>query len=135
MVTTAKSGDVDFADGVRASLTFLSQSLTYAGLLEGIPTPEMNANTIASARQRHGGVHDPLVIEPVQTPFPLKGPDRFGERALLPRVFCVSEYKWASDYYLTLIWWQEEWALPIDGTVAENIRQVAWRDVAYEFAD
>jgi len=51
--TMGKLGDVDFADGVCASLRWLSQSLTYAGLLDGAPTVEMNRALVASARERY----------------------------------------------------------------------------------
>jgi hypothetical protein len=47
------SGDADFADGVRASLGLLCQSLTYAGLLGGAPTAEMNRGLVSSARDRY----------------------------------------------------------------------------------
>ena len=46
-------GDVGFADGVCASLKWLSQSLTYAGLLDGAPTDEMNRDLVSSARERY----------------------------------------------------------------------------------
>jgi ADP-ribosyl-[dinitrogen reductase] hydrolase len=122
----AKLGDADFADGIRASLKWLSQSLTYAGLLDGAPTAEMNRDLISSLRERYrrvGRGHDPLVIEPVQTPIGRSGNDPFGERSLLPRVLCVAEYssptpvpddEWATESNLTLVWWQNDWALPID---------------------
>jgi hypothetical protein len=34
-----------------------------------------------------------------------------------------------------LVWWQDDWALPIDGTVLEQVARYAWRDVAYGWAD
>jgi hypothetical protein len=43
-------GDVDFADGVSAALGWLSQSLTYEGLLDGVPTAEMTGKR----SHRHG---------------------------------------------------------------------------------
>jgi hypothetical protein len=146
----AKLGDVDFADGVCASLRWLSQSLTYSGLLDGAPTDEMNRDLVASVRERYRRSgpgqepHDPLVIEPRQVQLPLREQDPFGQRSLLPRVFCAAEY-WSptpvpveemwSESYLVLVWWQEDWALPIDAEVLEEIRCHAWQSVAYGWFD
>jgi hypothetical protein len=116
-------GDVEFADGVCASLRWLSQSLTYSGLLDGAPTAEMNRDLVESARERyrHSGPrqdpHDPLVIEPRQVQLPMREHDPFGQRSLLPRAFCAAEYwsptpvpaeKTWSESYLVLVWWQDD---------------------------
>jgi hypothetical protein len=36
---------------------------------------------------------------------------------------------------LTLVWWQQKWALPIDEGVLAQLRDVRWTGVAYEWAD
>jgi len=70
--------------------------------------------------------------------------DPFGQRSLLPRVFCAAEY-WSptpvpaeetwSESYLVLVWWQDDWALPVDAGVLEDVRRHAWQDVAYGWFD
>ena len=147
---TRKLGDVNFADGVCASLRWLSQSLTYSGLLDGAPTAEMNRDLVESARERyrHSGPgqdpHDPLVIEPRQVQLPMREHDPFGQRSLLPRVFCAAEYwsstpapaeKTRSESYLVLVWRQDDRALRIDAGVLEEVRRHAWQDVAYGWFD
>jgi hypothetical protein len=83
----AKLGDVDFADGVRASLGWLSQSLTYAGLLDGAPTAQMNRDLVSSARDRYRAAgrgpdpRGPLVIEPRHVHPPMRDHDPFGKRS------------------------------------------------------
>lgn len=145
-----KLGDVDFADGVCASLRWLSQSLTYEGLLDGAPTDEMNRDRVASARERYRRSgrgpepHDPLVIEPRHAQLPSREDDPFGQRSLLPRVFRAAEY-WSltpvpaeqtwGESYLVLLWWQDDWALPIDARVLEEVHRHSWDDVAYGWFD
>ncbi len=133
-----KLGDVDFSDGVRASLRWLSQSLTYEGLLDGAPTDQLNRDLIASARERYRHVgpgqdpHEPLVIESGQLQLPVREHDPFGQRSILPRVFCAAEY-WSptpvpaeqtwTESYLVLVWWQDDW-----GVVQQVLREDEDRD-------
>lgn len=139
-------GDVDFEGGTRAELRSLSQSLTYEGLLEGVPTVAVTKQQIARVRDQWHGAdrgHDALVLEP-----PLKLPDDGAlnlpaTRCLLPRIFCRARFsRWSEiaghvsgEFHLTLVWWQEEWALPIAEGVLAELNEVNWADVAYEWSD
>jgi hypothetical protein len=59
-------------------------------------------------------------------------------------MFCAAEYlsqapvpadePW-TESSLILVWWQEDWALPIDGGVVEEMHQHAWREVAFGWFD
>jgi hypothetical protein len=40
------------------------------------------------------------------------------------------DMSWRSE--LTVLWWQDEWALPIDASVLAEIQKFAWRDFAYD---
>jgi hypothetical protein len=139
-------GYVEFAGGTRASLRSLYQSLTYEGLLDGAPTVEMNNHTVASMRERYRGSdrgHDALVLEPTQNVQDDGDPRLSSNRSLLPRLFCTARFSrwptanelWRDESHLTLVWWQQRWALPIDEGVLAQLRDVRWTDVAYEWAD
>jgi hypothetical protein len=130
-------GQVVFADGVQTSLSSLYERWTYIGLLDGTPTPDLNRRIVDEERERYRGAeHQPLLIEPLQTPH-VRYPR---EHARLPQVFCVGHFQagcyvaddlsWRSE--LTLLWWQDDWALPIDTSVLSKVRQFAWRDFAYD---
>jgi hypothetical protein len=89
---------------------------------------------VDAERDRYKGAdHQPLLIEPSQTPAVVDP-----RRALLPQVFChfqvdcyaSDDLSWPSD--LTLLWWQDDWALPIDASVLAKVRQFAWREFAYD---
>ena len=107
---------------------------------------EMTKRQLAEVRDRYRGTdrgHDALVLEP-----PLKLLDD-GDLNLpsshcqLPRVFCTAWFSrwptanepWRDESHLTLMWWQQRWALPIDEGVLAQLRDVRWTDVAYEWAD
>jgi hypothetical protein len=135
--TIAARDQVEFADHVRASLSSLHERWTYIGLLDGSPTPDLNRRIVNRERERYRAAeHQPLLIEPFQTPDSCYS----RERALLPQVFCVGDFQadcyvsddlsWRSE--LTLLWWQDDWALPIDTSVLAKVRQFAWRDFAYD---
>jgi hypothetical protein len=139
-------GDIEFAGGTRASLRSLYQSLTYEGLLDGAPTVEMNNHTVASMRERYRGSdrgHDALVLDPPQKRLEGGDPHLSSNRSLLPRVQCTARFSrwptanelWRDESHLTLVWWQQRWALPIDEEVLAQLRDVRWTDVAYEWAD
>lgn len=139
-------GDVEFANGVIASLRSLHQSRTYEGLLDGAPTVEMNERLVASVRERYRGSdrgHDGLVLEPPQKLLDDGTMNLPSSRSLLPRVLCsawVSRWPGPNDEcgdesHLTVVWWQEDWALPIDEQVLAQVRKVPWAGVAYEWSD
>ena len=139
-------GYVEFAGGTRASLHSLYQSLTYEGLLDGAPTVEMNNHTVASMRERYRGSdrgHDALVLEPTQNVHDDGDPGVLSNRSLLPRISCTARFSrwptaneaWRDESHLTLVWWQQRWALPVDEGVLAQLRDVRWTDVAYEWAD
>jgi hypothetical protein len=78
-----QNGRIVLASGGTIQMHSLRQWLVYRGLLEGLPTREMNNRMIdhlrREARDRTG--HAPFLIEPTQEPieYPEKYP--FGEQA------------------------------------------------------
>jgi uncharacterized protein (TIGR02996 family) len=121
----------------------LRQWDVYEGLLEGLPTTEMNSRTIEGVltdlRQEHGC--EPYLIRPQERPLKHPRRYRFGTPATLPEVVCVGRFdsfQPARDAsrqgsMLPVIWFQDEFALPIDPVVREQIRAIDWEQHATDF--
>ncbi len=127
------------------SIEFLNQRLTYGGLLEGLPTTKSNMRKIESLKiegRGYSGDGAVYVIEPLQTPIPYEGEYPFGDPASLPEVVCIAElrYNGASrnknkDFStLTLIWFQNDYAFPIDNEIIEKIKLVPFSKISDEFS-
>ena len=124
-------------------LCSLQQELTYAGLLEGLPIKDMDRRTldwvVSRTAKRIGRA--PWLVEPTSTPVPWSGdqPYPFGEPAMLPEVVCAAEFQssqheqsglWGYSR-LTVIWFQNEWALPIAPDAIDGIQQIDWTAIAH----
>lgn len=134
-------------------LEVLYQYRTYRLLLEGIPNKRLNreiiSNALASAKKTIGMLGEPLLIEPVETPLSLPNKkNRFWDTeeyqlAQIPSIICIAEfesYRPARDSdefysYLSIVWFQDEFALPIDPVVEEHIRGIDWNVVANDATD
>jgi hypothetical protein len=120
--------NVEFASGVRVRLVELHQTETYEGLLEGLPTTEMNAETIKALREERPGVY---VIPPIETPIEWneKRPYPFGRPASLPGIRCLVRLRsWDGDFFRegAFAWFQGTWGLPIDDAALEAFRRLHW---------
>lgn len=127
-------------DDSKVSMIALNQSRTYEGLLEGLPTTEMNVRTIAraivSAQKIWGDA--PQLIPPKVTPISVSRKYPFGDPASIPGILCLS--RWESGFesrgdldgsaMCTIVWFQSEFALPIDEAVAVQIRSLNWNSVS-----
>jgi hypothetical protein len=140
-----KTGAIELTSRRGVDLGFLSQRLTYGGLLEGLPTIALNERIIARVVQEEQDACDgwaPYLIPPTQTlieyhddrPYP------FGEPAALPRILCVARFRsyrpardTTMDYsQLSVIWFQEDFAFPIDAMVLDALRQLDWEQHAHD---
>jgi hypothetical protein len=138
---------VDFQDR-SARLHELRQSLTYEGLLEGLPTVEGNQRRIKyvlqkSESQRYGV--GPYLVPPVEKPIerPSGEPYPFGTPSSLPSVTCIARFEAIGPTVpgkgdgsgLVVVWFQECFALPIDSEVLLHLRNLDWNRHAgsYEF--
>lgn len=134
------NADLTFGGGLVCRVLEIRQRRTYEGLLEGIPTVEMNSGIIASAvREAEEAFRLPVeAIRPAQEPIQLSRPYPFGEPAKIPGVmvlarFNCSEYArdQAADYSsLGVVWFQEEFAFPIAEDIRKRVAEIQWRDVA-----
>ena len=124
-------------------LTAINQWGTYGGLLEGVPTKEMNQRTIeytkGEAKRLWDG--DPYVIEPTETPIELDRDYPFGTPASIPSITCLALFRCLDSvrdetmHYsqLPVIWFQPEYAFPIDQCIMESILAIDWRKLAFDY--
>jgi hypothetical protein len=120
----------------------LYQSYTYEGMLAGLPYKSLNDRIIAEALKLAD--ENPLLesgktvlIEPRITL--IKGrtvPPREGEvpesSPHLPEVTCIGRLWVSYIEALTVVWFQDRMAMPIDADVLERIKALDWRAVAKE---
>jgi uncharacterized protein (TIGR02996 family) len=116
----------------------------YAGLMAGVPTSQDNRESIERivTEQRQLSREEPYLIQPRERPVKDKAITWEDEpRGLLPTIVCVggfTSYQPAKDKnrhasHLTVIWFQHEWAFPIDPGVREQIRAIDWEKHAHDF--
>ena len=127
----------------RVSIKSIKQRLTYDGLLEGLPTKEMNGRILVGVKEdakKFCQLNKVYLIEPEQKPIEYNGRYPFGEPAQLPSVICIVELRCYSvfkdktkDYSaLGLIWFQDNFMFPIDSNVLEKIKAVPFDKVCEE---
>lgn len=131
------NGELTLASGRTIRLCSLRQWAVYSGLLEGLPTREMNAAQIdhvcSKARARNG--HEPFLIEPAQAPIEYPGRYPFGEPAVLPSIGCEAEFVSSGDdvgHYtcLTVIWFQDDYAFPLSSEAEQALFALDWTNLA-----
>lgn len=128
--------EIQVLGGPSIELRALNQSLTYGGLLEGIPTVEMNHELrLAALGAGRSFAHaEPLLIPPAETPIQMSRPYPLGVPSKMPAVQCIGRWQgpletrgdevgWTK---LTIIWYQEDWAMPIAPEVAAQIQALDW---------
>jgi uncharacterized protein (TIGR02996 family) len=116
----------------------------YEGWLAGGPTSQWNREAVerlvAEERQRWGA--EPYLIQPVERPVERKNYPHHNEPfGLLPTIACVGRlvsFQPAKDQSrhaseLIVIWFQHEFAFPIDPGVREQIRAIDWDQHATDF--
>jgi uncharacterized protein (TIGR02996 family) len=132
-------GKIRLRSGRVVCLLEIRQFCIYEGLLEGLPTTELNQRIIeellAEERNRPPG-GEPYLIRPVETPIerPRDRPYPFGQPARLPGIGCVGRFSSSQPARdprrhfseLVVIWFQGEFALPIDPQVWEQLLLIDW---------
>ncbi|HBX77254.1 MAG TPA: hypothetical protein DEG43_06395 [Acidimicrobiaceae bacterium] len=134
--------DLTNSSGRLVTATNVEQWRVYAGLIEGLPTQEMNRTKVERAEQeaieRWGG--PVILIPPNEQPVPWNSdrPYPFGTPSALPAIgvrahFTSSEVDPLAMSSLTIVWFQEDWAPPVDASVLAAIRSVEWEARAKVF--
>src|SRR5688572_21808282 len=146
-MTTPATCEIAFRNR-EANLRFLQQSGTYDGLLEGLPTVEMNRGIIESHVGGQWSKHydvPPYLVPPRETPIETfdDRPYPFGTPASLPSLICVARFESyqpttgrdGDGSGLVVIWFQQNFALPIDDEVLRHLAEVDWNQYAGSFWD
>lgn len=133
------NGEVTFKDGVGARIVHLDQHLVYANVLEGIPNHRINrgivADAVRDAEKRWPETPCHLMEPSERAPHPTRPSASF-----LPAVICsavlrrdgttsTDEPCWET---LVVIWFQDEYALPIATAVLDQLRTLDWKSLAVQ---
>jgi hypothetical protein len=122
----------------------IKQWQIYSGLLEGMPTTRMNNQILKDVKEdakKFCGFNEVYLIEPIQAPIQYDGKYPFGDPASLPPVVCIADL-WhytafrdeTKDFSsLGLIWFQNDYAFPIDEEVIKKIKQIPFSKICGEF--
>lgn len=139
--------EIHLASGATIQLHVLFEHYTYAGLMDGLPTRRLNKtlveSALISAREKLWLDAEPYLIPPLEASLGLPEADwvvplEEFEPVRLPEVTCLATFESttpardpkADMSSLTIVWFQEELALPIDPGVVERIRAIDWRSHA-----
>ena len=91
---------------------------------------------------------EPLLIPPKETGIELDQDEIGGRRELydkerkkLPDIVCLSGWDsythtkdgWGMASYLTIVWFQDELAMPIDDHIIEQIKNIDWENKAVDY--
>lgn len=139
-----ESAELGLLSGRRIHLRELWQYLTYDGLLEGLPTEEMNEGMLQHLLARYKDQPypgAPYLIRPAERRIESsqRGPYPFGNPSALPGVTCISRFESrgpARDQPLSglvVIWFQQEFAFPIDPAVVTQIETIDWQEHAAHY--
>jgi len=131
--------------GRSASLKRLHQAPTYAGVFMGTPTKKDNESiigyTIKHATESYS-IGKPHLIEPVRRDFFIEPGDQDpvveGERVpeWLPLVECIANFQSGpildsmQASLLTVIWYQDEFAMPVAPAVQDVLKSLNWESLA-----
>ncbi len=134
--------NITLNSGIDIKLYALLQKLTYEGLIEGVPTKRMNSSLINNMLNKHR-YHDtlPYLIEPTETPLDLGRDYPFGDPASIPGIVCIARFE--SDYTskepilfrttAKVVWFQSDFALPIESSCLDQIKAIDWPQIAVEY--
>jgi hypothetical protein len=136
-ISVVKASRITLGSGREVSLCQLTQELTYAGLLEGVPNRKLNKMQVDGLVAKWRKLQPVHLVPPVETPIEWRQPWPFGsEPAKLPTVTCIGRF-WSDTFItgdhpttLTIIWFQNEFAMPIDPAVLAKIIGLHWDALA-----
>lgn len=126
--------DVRLTNGRGIRLRELEQTLVYEGVPDVLPTRGRNAKLVAALVEAASVAGRPVVLLP-PVEVPIAGPGGVGpdEACRLPRTAVRARFESSEpvspggDYSeLTVVWFQDGWAPPLDLAVGAQLRRVDW---------
>ncbi len=134
---------IRLGSGREIAIGRLYQFRTYEGLIEGLPTRERNAKRIPHICNEAQELWNLKVhlIEPTEVPIEYDGKYPFGVPAILPGTVCFGRFsslRPARDASmdgseLTIVWFQNDFAFPIDESVLIAIQTLDWESIAVDY--
>jgi hypothetical protein len=136
-VSASGRHQVELLTGRTIRLDRLDQHWTYGGLIVGHPNREMNRSImdeLVTPRSGPRGRRPPVLFEPIETPVEKSSDPSWSDAATLPAVTCSAQFMYgapASDTdafasALRVIWFQDEFAFPIDPGVLVELAALDW---------
>lgn len=127
--------DFQFNCGEIVSLTKFDQSLTYEGLLEGVPTREINnriIDRVVSLVKEKFDIKKVKLIPPVEKELPENSAEDnvFGDEYFeLPKVICSAKFEGVDERgytELAVVWLQDEFCFNENSVVVEEVKKIKW---------
>lgn len=129
---------------LEVTIKSLSQAQTYGGLLEGAPSEAMNKQIIdrvMDKAQQLGYGAPVYLIKPNTKKLLGQENNLIGKAIALPDVYCIAELSYpntfkdpAKDFStLMLVWFQSDYAFPIQEHILTEITQLPYRKLCGEF--
>ena len=141
----ANLGRFQLNSGVTVSLDSIIQWRTYAGLIAGVPDQAMNERRISDAKKTAAEklsmdcfIH--LIIPEITMRRRRSSRGPAGKYPVLPLITCAavldSEPLDKSEGFgsaLKIVWFQDDWALPVQPAVLKQICALPWSELAQEY--
>jgi len=133
------NGDLVLAGAIAVRIIRLDQRLVYAGVIEGVPNRRINQGLVADELRRAAalcpGARCHLIPPSEKTPYPTKP-----NAVFLPSVVCNAVLerigRTPNDHScwetLVVVWFQDEFALPIAAPVLDQLQALDWRALAVQ---
>ena len=139
--TAGRRGELVLQNGRQIEVIYLKQWSTYAGLIMGTPHRKMNEEMIAGAIRELGKNAPHYLVSPRRTPIVLRGGRRHRKYEALPGTTCVARFasidpardQGADGSELWIIWFQPQFAFPIEPSVQREIEAVDWESLAEDY--
>lgn len=130
-------------ENIKVMITSIHQEITYDGLLEGYPCEKVNTMILHNTKIKAGNLFfmdEIYMIEPfIKVNRNQSG--SFGKMMELPMVTCMATlmcrevFRDQDKHFsaLTVIWFQDQYAFPIQEDILEKITAVPFKEVCGEF--
>ena len=139
---------IELNSGREIFLDSIYQYHTYGGLLAGYPNKEMNnryiKNDMKSALEKMNAEVTYLVPPSlIEMEINERARREYKDAIRIPYITCYGQFESSvitgddrnDASWLTIVWYQDDFALPLDESVLEHIKTIDWDNVAegYEF--
>jgi hypothetical protein len=132
------NAEITLQSGLHVTIVHLDQHLVYAGVVEGVPNSRINRELVAEAvREATTLCPDAQchLIQPSESPY--RGRPHI---VLLPAVVCAALLKrvgttpddWPCRELLVVVWFQEEYAMPVAPSVMAQLQSLDWKRLAVQ---